>query len=70
MRWLIAHFYLYPLLVENFRQRRAGTLPDELHWSDALLMEWGYWDLCVKADRAVNGAGPPATDETYRGGNQ
>lgn len=44
-RWLIFWLWLHPLIVENYRQREAGDMPDELHWADALAMRWGFFRM-------------------------
>jgi hypothetical protein len=39
---------LRPLILRNYRLRRAGLRPDRWYWADLLAMRWGFardiWD--------------------------
>jgi len=42
MKWLIYKIMLKPLILRNYRMRRAGLLPDEWYWADRKALDWGY----------------------------
>lgn len=42
LRRTLATVWLFPLVAENYRQRRLGLLPDEWFWADQLLLELGF----------------------------
>jgi hypothetical protein len=33
---------LRPLIIQNYRRRAEGVLPDEWYWADELALSWGY----------------------------
>jgi len=42
-RFLVYHLYLKPRIIQNFRDRADGKLPDEWFDLDLLACIWGYY---------------------------
>lgn len=42
MRYLVARFFLMPLVTRNYRRRMAGEVADEFYWADRWMLELGY----------------------------
>jgi len=44
--WSLWEFYcrnFVPLIMENYRKREIGLLPDEWFWADMVGVNWGFY---------------------------
>lgn len=39
----VFHLLLKPLILINYKQRKAGLKPDEWYWADQLAVKFGYF---------------------------